>query len=418
AKRELIEHLEELAELADTAGATVVGELTQSLDRPNPATYLGKGKLDDLRAEAERNEATLIIFDDELSPAQARNVEEVIGVRVMDRAELILDIFATRAHTSEAKMQVELAQLQYMLPRLTRMWTHLEKFRGGIGMRGPGETQLETDRRLIAHRIRVLGERLSSVQKARTVQRQTRSGSFRAALVGYTNAGKSSILRALASADEVFVEDRLFATLDPLTRDVDLGDGQSVLVTDTVGFIRKLPHHLVASFRATLEEVGEADLLLHVIDLSHPGWQDRNEVVEHVLADLDVGEVPILHVFNKIDQVDHSELIALEERIQRTRPNSVFVSAVSADGLEPLRRALLVARRRLRPTTVLRLPLGDGKLLAELHRSGEVISQHSEGDDWIVTARLDEAMLGRMRNSHMIVAGDQALPESTGPSDG
>ena len=418
AKRELIEHLEELAELADTAGATVVGELTQSLDRPNPATYLGKGKLDDLRAEAERNEATLIIFDDELSPAQARNVEEVIGVRVMDRAELILDIFATRAHTSEAKMQVELAQLQYMLPRLTRMWTHLEKFRGGIGMRGPGETQLETDRRLIAHRIRVLGERLSSVQKARTVQRQTRSGSFRAALVGYTNAGKSSILRALASADEVFVEDRLFATLDPLTREVDLGDGQSVLVTDTVGFIRKLPHHLVASFRATLEEVGEADLLLHVIDLSHPGWQDRNEVVEHVLADLDVGEVPILHVFNKVDRVDHSELIALEERIQRTRPNSVFVSAVSADGLEPLRRALLVARRRLRPTTVLRLPLGDGKLLAELHRSGEVISQHSEGDDWIVTARLDEAMLGRMRNSHMIVAGDQALPESTGPSDG
>lgn len=399
ARLELAEHLEELAELADTAGAVVVGEVTQSLDKPNPATYLGKGKLEDLRLTAERDEATLIIFDDELSPAQARNVEEALGVRVMDRAELILDIFATRARTSEARMQVELAQLRYMLPRLTRMWTHLEKFRGGIGMRGPGETQLETDRRLISHRIRVLDERLSGVQKARAVQRQSRDGFFRAALVGYTNAGKSSILRALAEAGDIFVEDRLFATLDPLTREVELGDGQTVLVTDTVGFIRKLPHHLVASFRATLEEVGEADLLLHVIDLGHAGWEERSAVVEQVLTDLEVGDVPILHVFNKIDQLEHAELMALEERIQRMLPNSVFVSAVAPDGLEPLRRALLAARRQLRPTTVLRLPLGDGRLLAELHRTGEVISQHSEGDEWVITARLDAATLGRLRNS-------------------
>ena len=399
ARLELAEHLEELAELADTAGAVVVGEVTQSLDKPNPATYLGKGKLEDLRLTAERDEATLIIFDDELSPAQARNVEEALGVRVMDRAELILDIFATRARTSEARMQVELAQLRYMLPRLTRMWTHLEKFRGGIGMRGPGETQLETDRRLISHRIRVLDERLSGVQKARAVQRQSRDGFFRAALVGYTNAGKSSILRALAEAGDIFVEDRLFATLDPLTREVELGDGQTVLVTDTVGFIRKLPHHLVASFRATLEEVGEADLLLHVIDLGHAGWEERSAVVEQVLTDLEVGDVPILHVFNKIDQLEHAELVALEERIQRMLPNSVFVSAVAPDGLEPLRRALLAARRQLRPTTVLRLPLGDGRLLAELHRTGEVISQHSEGDEWVITARLDAATLGRLRNS-------------------
>ncbi|HEY9428223.1 MAG TPA: GTPase HflX [Gemmatimonadaceae bacterium] len=412
ARLELVEHLEELAELADTAGAVIVGEVTQALDKPNPATYLGKGKLDELRDAAERDEATLIIFDDELSPAQARNVEQAIGVRVMDRAELILDIFATRARTSEARMQVELAQLRYMLPRLTRMWTHLEKFRGGIGMRGPGETQLETDRRLISHRIRVLDERLSGVQKARAVQRQSRDSFFRAALVGYTNAGKSSILRSLALADDVFVEDRLFATLDPLTREVQLGDGQSVLVTDTVGFIRKLPHHLVASFRATLEEVGEADLLLHVIDIAHLGWEERAQVVEGVLTDLEVGEVPILHVFNKIDQLEHGELIALEDRIQRAMPNSVFVSAVLPDGLEPLRRALVTARRQLRPTTVLRLPLGDGKLLAELHRTGEVISQHAEGDEWVVTARLDPATLGRLRSSQVSIAGDQEPPAS------
>lgn len=412
ARLELTEHLEELAELADTAGAVIVGEVTQALDKPNPATYLGKGKLDELREAAERDEATLIIFDDELSPAQARNVEQTLGVRVMDRAELILDIFATRARTSEARMQVELAQLRYMLPRLTRMWTHLEKFRGGIGMRGPGETQLETDRRLISHRIRVLDERLSGVQKARAVQRQSRDSFFRAALVGYTNAGKSSILRTLAQANDVLVEDRLFATLDPLTREVEPGDGQNVLVTDTVGFIRKLPHHLVASFRATLEEVGEADLLLHVIDVAHAGWEERARVVEQVLADLEVGDVPILHVFNKIDRLEHGELIGLEDRIQRATPNSVFVSAVLPGGLEPLRRALVTARRQLRPTTVVRVPLGDGKLLAELHRSGEVISQHAEDDEWVVTARLDAATLGRLRNSQASIVGDETSSAS------
>jgi GTP-binding protein HflX len=309
-------------------------------------------------------------------------------------------------------MQVELAQLRYMLPRLTRMWTHLEKFRGGIGMRGPGETQLETDRRLISHRIRVLDERLSGVQKARAVQRQSRDTFFRAALVGYTNAGKSSILRTLAEASDVFVEDRLFATLDPLTREVALGDGQSVLVTDTVGFIRKLPHHLVASFRATREQVGQADPLLHVIDIAHAGWEERVEIVEQVLADLEVGDVPILHVFNKIDQLEHGELIALEDRLQRSIPNSVFVSAVLPDGLEPLRRALLAARRQLRPTTTVRIPLGDGKLLAELHRSGEVLSQHAEGNEWVVTARLDPATLGRLRNSHASIANSDGEAEA------
>src|SRR5690606_35531843 len=226
------EHLEELARLADTAGVEVVGTITQQLDRPDPATYLGKGKLQALGTLLASTGATLVIFDDELSPAQGKNVEDELGVRVMDRAELILDIFATRARSSEAKMQVELAQLQYMLPRLRRMWTHLDSTRGGIvGMRGPGETQLETDRRLINHRLKVLKERLADVQRTRDVQRTSRQSRFRASLVGYTNAGKSSILRAIAAANEVFVEDRLFATLDPLTREVDVG-GMLVLLTD------------------------------------------------------------------------------------------------------------------------------------------------------------------------------------------
>src|SRR5690606_32719014 len=238
--------------------------LTQQLDRPDPSTYIGRGKVEELKLLIAEHEATVVIFDDELSPAQGKNLEDELGKRVIDRAELILDIFAVRARSAEARMQVELAQLEYSLPRLVRMWTHLEKFRGGIGVRGPGETQLETDRRLVGHRIRLLKERLADVAKAREVQRGSREGTFKAALVGYTNAGKSSILRAISQSREVFVEDRLFATLDPLTREVDLGDHQSVLLTDTVGFIRKLPHHLVASFRATLEEVREADLLFHV----------------------------------------------------------------------------------------------------------------------------------------------------------
>jgi len=280
------EHLEELARLVDTAGAEVVGSLTQLVDRPHPGTYLGSGKLDELALRIQELGATLIVFDDELSPAQSRNIEVATNTRVMDRAELILDIFATRARSAEARMQVELAQLEYTLPRLTRMWTHLDTMKGGIGMRGPGETQLETDRRLIQHRIKVIKERLVDVERAREVQRRMRSGQFKVALVGYTNAGKSSILRSMADDREVFVEDRLFATLDPLTREVDVGEGYTVLLTDTVGFIRKLPHHLVASFRATLSEAKEADLLLHVVDASHPSWEEHRDVVDDVLADL------------------------------------------------------------------------------------------------------------------------------------
>jgi len=364
ARHQVGEHLEELERLVDTAGGIVVGEVTQQIDKPNPATYLGKGKVEELREEIAARNASLIVFDDELSPSQGKNIEDATGQRVMDRAELILDIFAVRARSSEAKMQVELAQLQYMLPRLTRMWAHLEKFRGGIGVRGPGETQLETDRRLINHRIKLLKQRLGEVQKSREVQRSSRRDAFRASLVGYTNAGKSSILRGMGHDDRVFVEDRLFATLDPLTREIDLGENSKVLLTDTVGFIRKLPHNLVASFRATLEEVNEADLLLHVIDASHHNWEEQREVVEQVLAELGAAEKPVLYVFSKIDALPAPELEALRIRIGNLLPNSVFVSAMSEEGLDPLRRALMAEGRKGTELAEIWIAAGEGKLLA------------------------------------------------------
>jgi GTPase len=395
ARHQVDEHLEELARLSDTAGAEVVGSLTQQLERPHPATYLGKGKIDELRALVQERGATLVIFDDELSPAQGRTVEDMIGTRVMDRAELILDIFATRARTREAKMQVELAQLNYMLPRLTRMWTHLEKFRGGIGMRGPGETQLETDRRLIGHRIRVLKERMEEMQRTREVQRHGRRGEFRGALVGYTNAGKSSILRGMSGSDDIFVEDRLFATLDPLSREVELGEGPRVVLTDTVGFIRKLPHHLVASFRATLEELHEANVLLHVIDASHPSWEEQREVVDEVIAELGAREKPMLYVFNKVDAVAPEDVEGLSVRVKNLFPQSVVVSAVVPGGLDPLRLWLRDAVRRHKPVVELRLGHGDGRLLAELHRNGEVVAQRHSDEGLYVQVRLDEAGLGR-----------------------
>jgi GTP-binding protein HflX len=416
------EHLEELSRLADTAGAVVVGELTQTLEKPNPATYVGKGKLEELKALVEEREATVVIFDDQLTPGQGKNLEEEIGKRVIDRAELILDIFAVRARSAESRMQVELAQLEYSLPRLTRMWTHLEKFRGGIGVRGPGETQLETDRRLVGLRIKVLKERLGEVTKSREVQRKSRQSSFRASLVGYTNAGKSSILRAMSGEGDIFVEDRLFATLDPLTREVGLGmrdkaqsatgtrdKGQSgnsnkVLLTDTVGFIRKLPHHLVASFRATLEEVQEADLLLHVIDASAHGWEEQRLVVDDVLADLGVQGKPMLHVFNKVDALAKEDLAALEERIENLLPHSVFVSAVTPGGTEPLRAALREAIQQVRPLVRLRIPAMNGKLLAEVHRAGEVVSTESDPEtgDTVLTARVDAELRGRLERAGVL----------------
>jgi GTP-binding protein HflX len=396
------EHLQELARLADTAGVQVLDSFIQRLDHPHHKFFIGEGKAEELKHFVEAEGATLILFDDELSPAQGRNLERVVGTRIMDRAELILDIFATRARTSEARAQVELAQLQYMRPRLTRMWSHLSRSRSGPGMRGPGETQLETDRRLIDHRIARLKGELEHITRQRQTQRKGREGQMRAALVGYTNAGKSSILRSLSGTD-VFVEDRLFATLDPTTRAIDVGEGAEVLLTDTVGFIRKLPHHLVASFRATLEEAGEADVLLHTIDASHHAWEEQVDVVREVLADLGLRERRTVLVFNKTDRLTHDEEQALRER---TFPEpSLFVNTIEEGGLEPLRALLAEEVRKLRPDVRLTLSSTQGGLLAEIYREGEVLEREDKGTEIHLRARLPNAVLGRLKTRGVKVYG-------------
>jgi GTP-binding protein HflX len=398
------EHLAELERLAVTAGAIVVGALQQRLDAPHPKYYIGEGKVGELKELIERRAATLVIFDDELSPAQSRNLEEALGTRLIDRAELILDIFATRARTSEAQMQVELAQLEYLLPRLKRMWTHLSRIRGGIGFRGPGETQLETDRRLISRRIQDLRDKLEVVARRRATQRKGRAAEFTAALVGYTNAGKSSILRSLSGSD-IFVEDRLFATLDPATRAVELEPGMKVLVTDTVGFIRKLPHHLVASFSATLEEAMMADVLLHVIDAAHAGWQEQKAVVEDVLRQLGLGERPAILVFNKMDRMTHGEERSFRQRAAAlyTDP-AVFTSAVEDAGLHELKQVLLAELRKQRPEVRLEIPYSDGEAIATVYREGEVLNVMEDGGSGIaLEARLPLATLGRLRARSGIV---------------
>jgi GTPase len=390
------EHLEELARLTDTAGGEVVGAVVQRIDAPSPRYYVGDGKARELADLVAEREADLVVFDEELSPAQGKNLEELIGVRVMDRSELILDIFATRARSKEARMQVELAQLEYLLPRLRRMWSHLSRIRGGIGLRGPGETQLETDRRLIGTRITDLKKKLKEVAKARAVQRKSREGSYRAALVGYTNAGKSSLLRALSGSD-LFVEDRLFATLDSATRSVDLGSGYDALVTDTVGFIRKLPHHLVASFRSTLEEAREADVLLHVIDASHPDWEEQREVVLDVLEDLGLDERDKIMVFNKMDCLTSDRVEALRDRIRTLEVTpAVFVSALRPDSLDAVRDTLRARVQGRLARVVLRIPVADGESIAAVYREGEVMERSDESLLVALTARVPRALLGRL----------------------
>ncbi len=392
----LQEHLDELAELVDTAGARVVGQLSQQVASPSPATLIGEGKVEELRAQVADLDATLVVFDEELSPVQGANLERELKVRVMDRAEVILDIFSIRARSHEAKLQVELAQLEYLLPRLTRMWTHLSRIRGGIGLRGPGETQLETDRRMIRQKIQRLKRKLEHAEQHRQTVRGGRHAMLGAALVGYTNAGKSSILRSLTGEHGIVVEDRLFATLDTLTREVDLGEGIRVRVTDTVGFIRKLPHHLVASFRATLEEVREADVLLHVIDSAHPDWEEHADVVTRVLADLDLAERPVLPVYNKMDLV--ADPVGFAERARAAHPEAVFATTMRTDGMVELRRALRELASARRPTVRIVVPASDGARLAEVYRNGEVVAREDLGESVALTVRLEPWRAERLRN--------------------
>ena len=331
------DHLTELSLLAETAGADVIEVLSQRRDNIDPAYYIGKGKCSALKNLVVEINADLVIFDDDLSPAQVRNLQREINRRVVDRTGIILDIFARRARSREAKIEVELAQLNYLLPRLTRHWEHLSRQAGGIGTRGPGETQLETDRRLVRERIAVLRMKLKRIERGRSTRRRRRKELPVVALVGYTNAGKSTLLNSLTNAD-VFVEDKLFATLDPVVRSYQDDKGRKVLFTDTVGFIRKLPHHLVASFKSTLEEVVEADLLLHIVDIAHPFYLNQMEEVRQVLGDIGAGGRPILTVFNKVDLVSRdSSLQAAKDR----HPGALFISAIRRIGLKRLMETVL-----------------------------------------------------------------------------
>lgn len=361
-ERKTEEYLDELAFLADTAGAEPVARFTQRLDYPNPRTYVGTGKLEELRLYIEENDIELVIFDDELSPKQVANIEKELKVKILDRTSLILDIFAKRAQTATARTQVELAQYQYLLPRLTRMWTHLERQRGGIGMRGPGETQIETDRRIILDRISRLKEELQAIDRQKTVQRKNRGKLTRVALVGYTNVGKSTLMNLL-SKSEVFAENKLFATLDTTVRKVVV-ENLPFLLTDTVGFIRKLPSHLVESFKSTLDEVREADVLVHVVDISHPNFEEQIEVVNKTLADVcGNSDKPVIMVFNKIDAFSYTpkdpddltpatrENVSLPE-LQRTwmsrmDNNCVFISAKDKLNIEELKQKLYEKAREI-----------------------------------------------------------------------
>jgi len=400
--RHVTEHLEELTRLVDTAGAEVVGRVSQQIVSPNPATLIGEGKVEEVAAAVAESGATLVIFDEELSPVQGANLERELKVRVMDRPEVILDIFSTRARSHEAKLQVELAQLEYLLPRLTRMWTHLSRIRGGIGLRGPGETQLETDRRIIRQRIQSLKAKLKGVERHRENLRAGRDPMLSVSLVGYTNAGKSSLLRALSGQHEIVVEDRLFATLDTLTREVELGEGQRARVTDTVGFIRKLPHHLVASFRATLEEARAADVLLHVVDASHPDWEGQMRVVERVLAELDLADRPILVIFNKMDALP--DPLAFAARVRELYPDAVTTSTMRTDGIVGLKARLRELEQRGRPTVRVRLPVGDGARVAALYREGEVLNRADGADEVELTVRLDRWQVERLRGEGVAVS--------------
>ncbi len=385
-KWDLKDSLEELAELANSAGAVVVETVTQKLQKPTAPYYIGKGKAELIKDSLQDRQVTSVIFDDELSPAQGRNLETLLARKVIDRTQLILDIFAQRARSREGRLQIELAQLQYLLPRLTRMWEHLSRQTGGIGMRGPGETQLEVDRRRVQERIARLERELESVRKTRAVQREGRKRHQWpvASVIGYTNAGKSTLLNLLTGAGLV-AEDKLFATLDPTTRSFTLPNKQRVLLTDTVGFLRKLPHTLIESFKATLEEVHEADLLIHVVDLSHPRVDEQMAAVESVVKELEAFGKQTVIVFNKIDKLNDRELA---ESYLKRFPGSVSISARTGEGVTNLVQTLQHALESWRLRLRFRIPTNESALLAEIHRVGHVLELQYDGDDAVIVANV------------------------------
>ncbi len=370
--------MDELAQLAETAGGEIISNAVQRLESPSASTYIGSGKATEFSEFCRTNRVDTVIFDDELSPAQTRNLEKHFECKILDRTSLILDIFAQRARTREGKLQVELAQLQHLLPRLTRYWSHLSRQKGGIGMRGDGETQLETDRRRVQERIAKIELELVEVRRQRTTQRQGRQRSLwpLVSLVGYTNAGKSTLFNSLTGA-EVLEEDKLFATLDPTTRRLRLPSNQNLLLSDTVGFIRKLPHQLVEAFKATLEEVVNAELLVHVVDVSHSQYLEQMDSVTEVLVELGVAEKPLLLVFNKIDLLaDPGAAEALASRY----PGAVAISAKTQHGFEALLAELGNQLRPLRQFIELTIPQAEAAVISRLHTVGQIIEREYEGD--------------------------------------
>jgi GTP-binding protein HflX len=384
----LLESMEELAELAATAGGTVAGTGTQKLESPVAGTFIGSGKAREFAGYCRENDVDTVVFDDELSPAQSRNLETIFGCKVLDRTALILDIFAQRARTREGKLQVELAQLQHLLPRLTRFWGHLSRQSGGIGMRGgEGESQLETDRRRVQERIERLTEDLQAVRRHRATQRTGRQRHVwpMASIVGYTNAGKSTLLNALTGANAL-EEDKLFATLDPTTRRLRLPTNQNLYLTDTVGFIRKLPHGLVEAFKATLEELAQADLLLHVVDAAHPQAAEQIAAVNTVLAEIGAEGKPTIMVFNKIDRLQAAD--GLLNKYLDQYPNSVGLSAKTGEGLKELIQELGTQLRPSRELVELSVPHGDSAVMARLHEVAQVLERDYAGEAARFKARI------------------------------
>jgi GTP-binding protein HflX len=393
------ESLDELAQLARTAGALVVDRFVQNRTRLDGRTYIGSGMVERIRAAASMHDANLLVFDDDLRPAQAREIEKATDIKVIDRTELILDIFARRARTKVARAQVELAQLEYELPRLRRLWDHLERLGGGIGTRGPGETQLESDRRGVRVRIGILKKVLKGVEVDRHEQRKRRAQMVRVALVGYTNAGKSTLMNALSGAD-VLTEDLLFATLDATTRKIDLPGGHGALLTDTVGLIKKLPHHLVVSFHATLEEVADADLLLHVVDVSRPHCERYMELADSVLKEMGVQGKPVRLVFNKVDLAGDDGGL---ERLRRVYPGALFTSATSGTGLEEVRRAICAFVEGMEDVVDVAIPYSDGRLISKMYEMGEVLSKVDGTELLEMRVRVSAADADRLRKLGVVV---------------
>ena len=384
AKFQAEEHLEELAMLTDTAGGITVGRVLQQRNRPDVSSYVGKGKLQELKGQMKALDAKTIIFDDDLSPTQIRNVEKVTESKVLDRSALILDIFASRAQTSAAKTQVELAQLQYLLPRLTRYWTHLSRQSGGIGTKGPGETQIETDRRIIGQRIGVLKSKLEKLDRQRTTQRKSRDSMVRVSLVGYTNAGKSTLMNALTNSG-VFAENRLFATLDSTVRRHQLNNHE-ILLSDTVGFIRKLPHHLVESFKSTLDEVREADLLLHVVDGSSPMVHEYIEVVDETLKELKATKQDRILIFNKVDRMNDEQ----HEMLRQEYPDAHYISAVRGIGLSELEAAIEDRIESQYLAIDVEIPLHAYKAVAFIHEHAHVDSEEYNENNVLISCKIDQ----------------------------